>query len=111
MPPIWLCPDCRNVAYGWARGPCIHCGSRRVVSTDPSVQLDENSLIHQLLYLSDKEWAQLEAEAVLAGLSTRALLAEREQREVVLIRDEPVRHGRLVLLKAISGKTEVRQYD
>ena len=102
MPPIWLCPDCEGVAYGWARGPCIHCGSARPVSTDPAGCLDDRPTEYRLLFFSEKAWAQLEAESIVAGKSARELIAEREQAVVVLVRHEPVDHGELVLLRPRS---------
>jgi hypothetical protein len=109
MPPIWLCPDCEGVAYGWARGPCIYCGSDRFVSTDPSGILDERPSEFRLIFFTEKAWAQLEAEAIIAGKSPPALVAEREGAEVVLSRKEPVDHGQLVLLKAEPEKSQAHR--
>ena len=106
MPPVWLCPDCEGVAYGWARGPCIHCGSERIVSTDPAGVLDDRPTEFRLLFFPEKKWAQLEAEAIIAGKSPRELVAQREKAEVVLIRDEPVDRGHLVLLKVASQESD-----
>lgn len=111
MPPIWLCPDCEGVAYGWARGPCIHCGSDRFVSTDPGAFREKSPSEFQLLFFTQKAWAQLEAEAIVSGKSARELVAEREEAEVVLIRDEPVDRGQLVLLRARSEQSKARRQD
>lgn len=99
MPPIWLCPDCEGVAYGWARGPCIYCGSTRLVSTDPAGCLDDRPTEFRLLFFTEKAWARIEVESIVAGKSTIELIAEREQAAVVLMRHEPVDHGQLVLLR------------
>jgi hypothetical protein len=99
MPPIWFCLDCEGIAYGWARGACIHCGSPRVVATDCLAESEGSAPKYRLLFLSNREWTHLEAVAILAGRSPRDLLAEREQMEVVLIREEAGGHGCLVLLK------------
>ena len=100
MPPIWLCLDCEGVAYGWARGyPCIYCGSSRLVGTDVVYYPDENPTDYRLVFLPPKQWAQLEAEALLADKTCSELLSEREQAPVVLICDERVQGGKLVLFR------------
>lgn len=100
MPPIWFCLDCKGIAYGWASGrPCIYCGSSHVVTTYPTSDSEESVPDYHLLSLSKRQWLELEAEAILAGKSPHEQLAEREQAEVILIRDEPVEHGKLTLLK------------
>lgn len=109
MSPIWLCIECEGVAYGWARGPCIHCGSPRVVATEAIADANENAPDYRLVLLTNKKWAQLEAEAILAGQSPHELIAERERMEVVLTRNEPVRHGQLILLKTGPEKTQARR--
>ncbi len=102
MPPIKFCLDCEGIAYGWARGACIHCGSPRVVATGCAASSKEQPSNYRLLFFSNREWTRLEAVATLAGRSLDELLAEREGMEVVLIREESVGHGRLVLLKTVS---------
>ncbi len=109
MPPVWLCPDCEGVAYGWARGPCIYCGSDRFVSTDPASVMDDRPQEFRLLHFTYTAWAQLEAEAIVAGKSPRELIAEREAAEVVLIRDEPSDKGQLVLLRADPENSRSRR--
>lgn len=111
MPPVWLCPDCKGVAYGWARGPCIHCGSERIVCSEPGGVLGYGPSEFRLLSFTEKAWAQIEAEAILAGKSTRELMAEREGAEVVLMREEPVDHGQLVLFKVRPEKSQTRRRD
>lgn len=112
MPAVWFCLDCEGVAYGWAQGPCIYCGSSQVISTHPNEHPPSESMSnYRLILIRDREWAQLEAEAIISGRSSRELLAEREQMEVVLIRDEPVEHGQLVLFKTSPKNTKVNQQE
>ncbi len=61
---------------------------------------------YRVLFFTAKEWVQLEAEAILTGQSPREFLAAREDDEIVLVREEPVGHGQLVLLKSDSEETE-----
>lgn len=109
MPPVWLCPDCHGVAYGWATGPCIHCGSNRTVSSDPAGVLGYQESELRLRFFTQKAWAQLEAEAIIAGQSTRELIAEREKAEVVMMRREPVDNGQLVLLRPNAETSQSRK--
>lgn len=112
MPPIWLCVECEGVAYGWARGgPCIYCGDPRVVATDGISEPSRAAPDYRLLCFTDRQWAQLEAESILAGQSPRDRIAEREGMEVVLIREEPVQHGQLVLLKTDSQRAEAGRQE
>ena len=100
MPPMWFCLDCEGVAYGWAPGgDCIYCGGPNVVGTDEATYKREPPTDSRLLFIPPRQWAELEAEAILADKSIRDLLAEREGAPVVRIRDEPVQHGKLVLLR------------
>ena len=99
LAPIWLCLDCEGVAYGWARShSCIYCGKSRVVGTDATYRPDENPTDYRLLFLHPKQWAQVEATAILVHQTPRELLSEREQAPIILIRDEPVQNGKLILL-------------
>ncbi len=100
MPPMWFCLDCEGVAYGWAPGgDCIYCGGPNVVGTDGATYKREPPTDSRLLFIPPRRWTELEAEAILADKSIRDLLAEREGAPVVRIRDEPVQHGKLVLLR------------
>lgn len=98
--PIWLCTECEGVAYGWARGPCIHCGSPRIVGTDVIRTPNEFAPHYRLVHFTAKQWAQFAAEVVVAGRPPQEMVAEREGVEVVLMREEPVANGQLFLLKA-----------
>lgn len=111
MPPIWFCLDCEGVAYGWAQGPCIHCGSSRLVSTRPIPPSTEHTSDYRLLLFTSKARARLEAEAILAGLTPSDLLTEQEEGEIVLIREEPVGDGLLVLVKTDPTKAQSHQAD
>lgn len=100
MPPIWLCLDCEGVAYGWAKGhPCIYCGGPHLVGTDEVYRPEVNLTGYRLVFLHPRQWAQVEVAAILAHQSTRELLSKREQAPIILIRDEPVQDGKLVLLR------------
>ena len=99
MAPIWLCLDCEGVAYGWARShSCIYCGKSRVVGTDDAYRPDENPADYRLLLFHPREWAQVEAAAIRADQTPQELLSECEQAPIILIRDEPVQGGKLILL-------------
>jgi hypothetical protein len=73
-----------------------------VVATGCAASSKREPSNYRLLFFSNREWSRLEAVATLAGRSLDELLAEREGMEVVLIREESVGHGRLVLLKTAS---------
>lgn len=106
MPPIWFCLDCEGVAYGWAPGgDCIYCDGPNVVGTDEATYKGEPPTDLRLVFVPPWRWAELEAEAALADRSIRDLLAELEGAPVVRIRDEPVQHGKLVLLRVNRGHT------
>lgn len=98
LAPIWLCLDCEGVAYGWARAQsCIYCGEHRVIGTDDVYSPDENPTRYRLLFFHPRQWAQVEAAATRAHQTPRELLSEREAAPVILICDEPVQDGKLVL--------------
>ncbi len=100
MPPIWFCLECERVAYGWAMSEsCIYCESPRVRATDEVYFREPRPTDYRLLFVPPKQWAELEAESARADKSPRELIAERENAPVERIRDEPVQHGKLILLR------------
>lgn len=108
MPPIWFCLDCERVAYGWAPGgSCIYCDGPNVVGTEGATYKGEPPTDYRLVFLPRSQWTQLEAEAILKDTSVRELLVEREGAPVERIRDEPVQHGKLVLLRTSSERAKV----
>lgn len=100
MPPIWFCLDCERVAYGWAPGgDCIYCGGPNVVGTDEATYKREPPTNSRLLFIPPRQWSELKGKALRANKSISDLLAEQEGAAVDRIRDEPVQHGKLVLLR------------